>query len=496
MGRIISHRQLNYFREKIQRDLAEIRGDIGEVRYKSYISMANECNDYEQLKEMADLGLQIQMVYYIRTSIRERLQQLGISLEDLIEVYGGDSKDLKLSNEVEEMVTSVDVVNSIDIEDDTTEYVDEGIDYDTDNPEILSAMALMVSKRIAEAYLDSKDGDEIGLSDDEELELLMKEALDEEAKVREEYGEVEGEGVVDENEEGLNEQDEFIEDYFVDTDDDTSITDNDEEINIEMDDNYFIEEDGNSSLENEEEFGDKEGINIDENDYFLHSSDDDTLDEENFEDEKVDIDDYFIDSDDSDTDERVDVDNIDDIEIDIDEEEFFIDSTENFEDTDDELSIDNLNEDDFFVDDESDAEEIDDTSDEDEFNIDDFFVDDLGSGGEDFSSDRDTTFDEADIFIDEGDDYFNSDDIGNYLSVGDRLATESRQAERYLGSSFKPIQQREVTPANVFQNKEVQDMFNIIHKTVEKADRTTRLIIDKTTDFINKYGKKIIKPNK
>ena len=71
--------RIKYYRARIINRLKGYEGDIGPT-FRLYIDTVMECENLEELKEMAELDLQLDYFNYIR-SINDKLQIFAVSLD-------------------------------------------------------------------------------------------------------------------------------------------------------------------------------------------------------------------------------------------------------------------------------------------------------------------------------------------------------------------------------------------------------------------------------
>ena len=86
MNNHIGSKQLAYFKEKIKHELEKIREDIGDLRYNLYVATVDQCDDYDQLREMAELEMQIDFIEYTKAFIKDRLHEKSVDIQDLKKV--------------------------------------------------------------------------------------------------------------------------------------------------------------------------------------------------------------------------------------------------------------------------------------------------------------------------------------------------------------------------------------------------------------------------
>ena len=58
--------QLAFFKERVKNRIEELRPYISDVKYRLYITMIEDCNSIDELREMAELDLQLNLIKYTR----------------------------------------------------------------------------------------------------------------------------------------------------------------------------------------------------------------------------------------------------------------------------------------------------------------------------------------------------------------------------------------------------------------------------------------------
>ena len=79
---------IDFFKQKIKERLKQIKDDIPEIRYKLWIASIDACDDYNSLKEMAELDMQIEMFNYTRNEINPKIERLNLEIEKLRRANG------------------------------------------------------------------------------------------------------------------------------------------------------------------------------------------------------------------------------------------------------------------------------------------------------------------------------------------------------------------------------------------------------------------------
>ncbi|MEM4385394.1 MAG: hypothetical protein QXD03_02465 [Candidatus Anstonellales archaeon] len=150
-------RRVYLYREYIKSVLEAIKEDIGENRYKLYVAIVDNCDDFEELRELAELEMQLDTIAYIR-SLKEE--------EGRYEVEEEEGR-----YEVEEL----------------SEYIQE----EGDEEESLGEYIQEEGEEGFNEYIQEEDNVDIGFEDDIELDGYIQEEeddLDEEEIFEDEEG--------------------------------------------------------------------------------------------------------------------------------------------------------------------------------------------------------------------------------------------------------------------------------------------------------------------
>lgn len=430
-----NQKKLEFIRNRIKEQLKEIRLDLGERRYQLYIDFVDATDCMDELRDMADLELQIDLAKYSR-NIKEKLNAKGVTIGSIEESLEG-AKEIDYDNYNSEYTE--------DIEEETAEEL--GLT----EQELATLRAIEASKRISlmgtgDSDIEFEDGiDEYFEEKEDELEI-------------EDIDEVEYDVDVDDGDDvdiELDVDEGGIEEYYGDDSDDDYFEDDDDEYEDNYDDMFDIDEDDLEEYEDEDDY-DYEG------DYDYEDEDD--LDDE---DDMLDIDEEYIFGYDDVAGEGED--DLDDDMFDIDEEDIF-----DYEDDEEELDDDmfDIDEDDIFgYNDYGDDMDDEDTEvDDDIFDIDEEDIFGYTDEYEDTQDVDDDMFDidEADIFgMDE--EYYQNKAL-------DRRAADGGRA-------------RQITPNKVLDNgtergKKAQSMFTKIHNTVNKTSKFVSKATRKTHETV------------
>lgn len=96
----VTTKRLNYFKNKIRMSLEKIKDDLGDLRYELYLTMVDRCDDYKELREMAELEMQLEFIEYTRGQIMKPINDRQIDISDLNKVcYGPDQADLVITEQ-------------------------------------------------------------------------------------------------------------------------------------------------------------------------------------------------------------------------------------------------------------------------------------------------------------------------------------------------------------------------------------------------------------
>ena len=311
--------RIRFFKNKIREVLTLYKKEIGDTRYSLYMEMVERVNDYNELKEMADLEMQIDMLEYTRDFIKKPLEKKEVEIKDLRNVF-----DTKMWDNTSEDMEEEELIE------------------DMDSEENLALMAYVLEKRLREMPEEEKNreiipGNRIGME--------VNDSIEEELMEEEYFGSIEDDT---EDEDGIQ-IDEG--DYFGADEDDEEETDIDLDISEGDLEEYESAEDNESDLDEEEsdEYNNTEDNYLDDMDIGEYMEDDEDDEEDDSEDssedgksvEDIEIDldgiDGYLDDDDGDEDEL-------DINIDINEDE--LSGYCDYDDDEDELDINiDINED-------------------------------------------------------------------------------------------------------------------------------------------------------
>ena len=248
-------KRLEYFKKHIKEKLESVKDDIPDRRYRLWIAAIDDCEDYDELREMAELDMQLDMFEYTRNEINPKLQRLNLEMD---EIRG--AKTMQEPSKTTGKTLGTNEFSSLTMpdSDDDEEYTTGEMLEDLDDPEMEAAMAAIIAARMAsepweetnrEEMLDSIIGD---TSAEEDIEGLSEEDFgdladagdslevdeddfdidEDELDIEEDDGDEDTSDDIESSEEGSDEDDGFG-DFFgdSDSDEDTENTDNDEMLN-------------------------------------------------------------------------------------------------------------------------------------------------------------------------------------------------------------------------------------------------------------------------
>lgn len=494
----IQENRLRFFKEKIKEQLELIKDDLGALRYKLYIAMVDECNNYDDLRDMAELEMQINMIEYTRKEIKSKLTESNTDIKELRLVCDENYKNQvqqEIDSEEESSRQEIDIAEALQDEETSTAmahilmmrlatepleetYRDEiGSAFDK-KPE-LSDLDSITDSDFSDAYTEETATVETIKEDDieveiEEASLFDEETTDEESKDEEEF-EINEEDLLGGDVEST-EEDEFeinVEDLLGNSEtpnemNDTT-TNNGAEAEITEADVFDDDDDKKDETSDEIEIDESELFSEDEGDTEFSINEEDLLGED--------------DNGDKTSDEETN-------EYDIDENDLL---GEDADESSGELEFE-ISEDDIFVEDEDETEETK-TSGEIEFDIseDDVFVEeeeDKTAGIDDIEVEEEETetSDDDDMFseLNEADieDSLFEDDLDGY--TGNKPSTVDKKSESETKKAVKPV----VTPQTTFNNgtergQKSQQMFNWIHSVIGKTEK----VVAKTSETTQKVVK-------
>lgn len=361
-------KRIQFYKELIKHKLDSIKDIIGDLKYRVYLGVVEECDDYNELREMAELDMHIEFVEYIKKYILDKLSEDNVSIDDLRAYYYGQDSENEEAEAVFSSITDADdsfitlMAMAVNNRFNLDEEIDEPEEIELDESALGDESEFDIYDGSEEPEQESEFDDESLYGDEEELE-----EDNDDVEIGEEglYGDgieesEEADEELEESEEALEELEEALEGPE-EAEFEPEEADDEPEIN---EDDFFVDSD-----ELEEDEVDNTDVEIDESDFFVDGDeeDDDTEDTSDEPEIDVDEDEFFVDGDDE-------VDDSEEEDEGISEEDFFVDGDDNIEEDVEEPVDDEIDENDFFVD--SDEEE-----DDEGIDVDTLFGDEGSSGG-------------------------------------------------------------------------------------------------------------------
>ena len=481
--------QLKYFKEKLNKQLDSVKELLGEYRYKVFSVMVNTCEDYDELKMMADIEMQLDSLEYTKKRVKDRLDKRDVSIKDIKLSTDRVQREIKKFEIIEpeeqrsviskkfDIITPDTFQNDIE-SDDILEEAFNSVKYSaTMTPvdeakylrELQEKMQEISNKRIADVDLDVDffgESDIDGENEDEDT--------DEDDDLLDEMFEADEEDVLN----SIPDEEEEPIDLDPDTEDRDSIEDNlDSMFEEETEEEMSYEDKINSVLDDESLFDDYDDEDNEDDE------DDEDAEEESSEEEYP-------------------------TEYIKDESELISDGLDEiFEDTEDEEE-DTLESslDEFFdeeLDDEEDEEQdiFEDEALSNNVSLSDSIDDILGDTSlfeDDTESDTDETEsddeEKEDPFASFEDDFMGDDDVSVEEDVYNNILSQPKDKSLLSNASsvssndiqeIKPKAKREVAPNKVFigessRSESTQKMFNMLCGLFDKSEITAKSLIKKT----------------
>ena len=428
-------KRLEYLKIRIKNQLDTIKDEIGPLRYKLYCAITDDCDNFEELRDMAEMELQIDALSYSK-GLMEKLKEYNVGIEDLRDA--GCNKDTENTEETDD-------------EEEDIEYEEEGTEECT-YEDLIEGLEDEEMLDIMSSILDIRDDTE---PEEEKYRTEIMEAFE---KTREMIRIENGLKELEDDEELLD----FIEDF------DTK-------------------SDGGEDAEDDSEEDDSED-GIDPDDIFLDSSNDgnNTEEDEDDSEEEINADDIFIDDDDTDDEEE------DDIEDDIDPDDIFMDEEETDDIDPDDIFLDDEEDTSEEDDEEEDEDEDEDEDYEDDIDPDDIFLDDEEDTSEEDDEDEDEDYeddiDPDDIFLDDDEvlsNTFGMEEGISDIDAGDILGNGIKDTNKKEKKSYTVIDDtgiknkvnteiknrtNEVFSTDTKRGQKAQKMFNWIMKAVDTSE--------------------------
>ena len=265
-------RKIQFFKDKITARLEELRDLMPEIKYKLYRTMIEDCDSYDEIREMAELDLQFNMIKYVN-ELKDKLKDNNTNIEELEAVTNKNvraSKLVVITPKPKSQLTNAEKLNDIDI---------STLGEDMEDEDVLASAANLLLMRmrtmpIEELYRDELENYEEDTSE-EDIDNLNEDELFEETD--ESFADNEDEDEDIEFEDGALEE---LEGELTEKKPDIRDIRDDEN---EEDDDILDFGDTTDSSENDSE----DGVDIDnldslDDDIFTDGSDDTDSNEEDF----------------------------------------------------------------------------------------------------------------------------------------------------------------------------------------------------------------------
>ena len=420
-----------FLKKRILNRLEEVQECMSNTKYKLYKTIVNDCNSFDEIREIAELDMQLGLIDYVR-KLKYSLDKNNISIGDIEAINNYSDKPQKLSLILpSKNINQTQKLDDIDI---------STLGEDIEDEEVLAAASSILLSRLNAIPPEELYREQIEDYEDDEL-----------------------------SEEHIDDIDVSYDDLYSNSEDD-----DEEEDELDFDD---IDE-SELGIDDEEEDDEEDELDFDDIDESELGID---------EDEKQDINDivpdfsnetdYEDDELDFGNNESNDIDNISDDDIFIDnDDESDNESDDESEDTDwDSLGDDLFEEDNDNFDDDSDDESDEDISSLDNIDADDLFCDDDSEDeyGEDGEDDEDDEDDDALSDIDNIEDDSDESDLDDTDFEYDEPTDDAESFDDFFKSKNvndinNKKKKRDVTQQKIFINgsrrgQQTQDMFNMLN---------------------------------
>ena len=419
-----------FLKKRILNRLEEVQECMSNTKYKLYKTIVNDCNSFDEIREIAELDMQLGLIDYVR-KLKYSLDENNISIDDIEAINNYSDKPQKLSLILpSKNINQTQKLDDIDI---------STLGEDIEDEEVLAAASSILLSRLNAIPPEELYREQIEDYEDDEL---SEEHIDD---IDVSYDDLYSNSGDDEEDDDDEEEDELD---FDDIDESELGIDDEEE--DDEDDELDFEDIDESELGIDEE--EKQDINDIVPDFSNETDDeDDELDFGNNESNDIDNisdDDIFIDNDDESDNESDD--ESEDTDWDSLGDDLFEEDNDNFDDdSDDESdedisSLDNIDADDLFCDDDSEDEYDEDGEDDDALSD----IDNIEDDSDEFDlDDTDFEYDEPTDDAESFDDFFKSKNVND------------------INNKKK---KRDVTQQKIFINgsrrgQQTQDMFNMLN---------------------------------
>ena len=447
-----------FLKKRILNRLEEVQECMSNTKYKLYKTIVNDCNSFDEIREIAELDMQLGLIDYVR-KLKYSLDENNISIDDIEAINNYSDKPQKLSLILpSKNINQTQKLDDIDI---------STLGEDIEDEEVLAAASSILLSRLNAIPPEELYREQIEDYEDDEL---SEEHIDD---IDVSYDDLYSNSGDDEEDDDDEEEDELD---FDDIDESELGIDDEEE--DDEDDELDFEDIDESELGIDEE--EKQDINDIVPDFSNETDDeDDELDFGNNESNDIDNisdDDIFIDNDDEsdnesdDESEDTDWDSLGDDLFEEDNDNFDDDSDEESDDTDwDSLGDDLFEEDNDNFDDDSDDESDEDISSLDNIDADDLFCDDDSEDEYDEDGEDDDALSDIDNIEDDSDEFDLDDTDFEYDEpTDDAESFDDFFKSKNVNDINNKKKKRDVTQQKIFINgsrrgQQTQDMFNMLN---------------------------------
>ena len=296
-----------FLKKRILNRLEEVQECMSNTKYKLYKTMVNDCNSFDEIREIAELDMQLGLIDYVR-KLKYSLDENNISIGDIEAINNYSDKPQKLSLILpSKNINQTQKLDDIDI---------STLGEDIEDEEVLAAASSILLSRLnaippEELYreqIEDYEDDELSEEHIDDIDVSYDDLYSNSEDDDEEDDELDFEDI-DESELGIDEEEkqdinDIVPDFSNETDDEEDELDfgNNEQNDIDniSDDDIFIDNDDDSDYESDDESDDTDWDSLgddlfeEDNDNFDDDSDDESDDDISSLD-NIDADDLFCD---------------------------------------------------------------------------------------------------------------------------------------------------------------------------------------------------------
>ena len=298
-----------FLKKRILNRLEEVQECMSNTKYKLYKTIVNDCNSFDEIREIAELDMQLGLIDYVR-KLKYSLDKNNISIGDIEAINNYSDKPQKLSLILpSKNINQTQKLDDIDI---------STLGEDIEDEEVLAAASSILLSRLnaippEELYreqIEDYEDDELSEEHIDDIDVSYDDLYSNSEDDDEEEDELDFDDI-DESELGIDEDEkqdinDIVPDFSNETDDEDDELDfgNNESNDIDniSDDDIFIDNDDESDNESDDESEDTDWDSLGD-DLFEEGSNnfDDDSDEESDDDisslDNIDAEDLFCDDD-------------------------------------------------------------------------------------------------------------------------------------------------------------------------------------------------------